>query len=156
MIELPQDGLPQDGLSHPSGLDAMVRVLERAALFNPGDVEARRAWRNALVRAGRGVEAGYEVGDLVRVLKPVWDKHLFRIIATKTGTGLAYAFVNDRLVQRADGFAGLPDGLPENAVWFVLERRDEHGRVRRLLPPTVPTELVEAGPPPPEPERRLP
>ena len=47
--------------------DSEIRALERRVAADPSDRDARRRWRLALVRAGRGSEAGLEVGDLVRV-----------------------------------------------------------------------------------------
>ena len=46
-------------------MDKDLRTLEREA--KKGDVRARFQWRQALLRSGRGSEAGIEVGDTIRV-----------------------------------------------------------------------------------------
>ena len=46
-------------------LDAEIAALARAVRESPEDAMARYRWRCALVRAGRGSEAGFEVGDVV-------------------------------------------------------------------------------------------
>jgi len=46
-------------------LDAEIAALARAVRESPEDAMARYRWRCALVRAGRGSEAGLEVGDVI-------------------------------------------------------------------------------------------
>lgn len=47
-------------------MDGEIAELKRKA-ETTGDPADRRRWRIALLRAGRGAEAGFEVGDLVEV-----------------------------------------------------------------------------------------
>lgn len=48
-------------------MDSDLRALEIASKSNPSDQWARYRYRVALVRAGRGEEAGIEVGDEVEI-----------------------------------------------------------------------------------------
>lgn len=119
--------------------DSEIATLAREKALNPDDPWARYRWRLALVRAGRGSEAGIEAGDVVEVLEdqtvPHWSEKPWRaradqIIHVAYNRGCETRKMTGTLVDKWTGPGRVGFTPDDRGVWWW----DEQDRVTLLEP----------------------